>query len=117
MVNPKGRELDTDKEKLDISLVLLDVRCYNRHVKGQRQPSPRTMNRPGCQTRKQGTSPCARHLHSKARGTYTTRTRPPIAYRTRSGYYFILGIGGSASPYAEQEVIKPCSKEEAEALA
>lgn len=40
-----------------------------------------------------------------------------IAYRTRSGYYFILGIGGSASPYAEQEVIKPCSKEEAEALA
>ena len=35
-------------------------------------------------------------------------------FQTRTGFYFVLGRGGDASPYAKGEDVRPLSVEEAE---
>lgn len=36
-------------------------------------------------------------------------------YKNRQGFFFVLGRGGDASPYADGEDIRPLSADEAEA--
>ncbi|MBR3316249.1 MAG: hypothetical protein IKG21_00320 [Atopobiaceae bacterium] len=36
-------------------------------------------------------------------------------YQTRPGFYFIVGVGGDQSPYAEGEELRPISEDEAKA--
>jgi len=55
-------------------------------------------------------------LESKVEGEYgDTRGYEEKVYRTKTGLYFIHGVGGADSPYPK-ETIKPLTQEEFEAM-